>query len=416
MNAVVKLILCACLLLAAGCQSARHGQPDPSPTPDTPQTAQSADIKPSTGDKTQPSKEAPASPANPTPPNETRVDHAAPSPDTEPSRQPRPKAKGIYVSGWAAGTSKMNELIRLVEQTELNAMVIDVKNDSGQLTYDSHLPQADEFGTDAKHMIPDIRSLLSRLKEKRIYTIARIVVFKDPYMAGKRQDWAMHAKTGQVWTDKRGVSWVNPYNTKVWRYTLDIAKEAADLGFDEIQFDYVRFPDNGQKVDREVAFQNPNGWTKATAIRSFLKQAKSELGPKGVYVSADVFGMTTTVPHDMGIGQKWEELAPEIDVISPMIYPSHYGNGALGIKNPDLQPYVIVQKAVSDALKRNEALTLANVKPAAIRPWLQDFTATWVKPHKTYGNADVRAQIQAAKELGVDEYLLWNAGCTYTFR
>lgn len=333
-----------------------------------------------------------------------------------PRSKTRPKVKGIYVSGWSAGTRKIEPLIDLVDRTELNAMVIDVKNDSGQITYDSKLPAADETGSDSRKMIPDLKQLLSELKQEQIYTIGRVVVFKDPFMASRKPEWAMRSKNGGIWRDRKGTAWVDPYLADVWRYTLDIAREAAGLGFDEIQFDYVRFPDNGDQVDREVAFRNPNGWSKQEAIRRFLQQAKGELVPLGVWVSADVFGLTPSVSTDMGIGQTWEEIAQEVDVISPMIYPSHYRSGTFGIAHPDLEPYAIVQKAVSDSLGRNRRLLEANKQPAAVRPWFQDFTATWVKPHRTYGNAEVRAQIEAAKSLGVDEYLLWNAASTYTFR
>ncbi|TMV47089.1 GTP-binding protein [Paenibacillus mesophilus] len=328
----------------------------------------------------------------------------------------RPKVKGLYVSGWAAGTRKLDTLIELIDQTELNALVIDVKNDSGQVTYDSQLPLVNEFGADSRKMIPDMKRLIAYLKSKDIYTIARVVVFKDPCIASIKPEWALHTKDGSVWRNKHGDSWVDPYNPQVWNYALGVAKEAVDYGFDEIQFDYVRFPDNGRAVDLEVEYSNPNDWSKSAAIAQFLKQAKLELNQKGVYVSADVFGLTASVSDDMGIGQVWSDLAAELDVISPMIYPSHYGNGVYGIEHPDLQPYAVVQQALSDGLHKNEQLAKTGIPSAGIRPWLQDFTAAWVKPHLKYGNEEVQAQIQAAKELGIDEYLLWNPGCTYTFR
>lgn len=336
------------------------------------------------------------------------------SPGSLPSS--RPKAKGLYVSGWAAGTQKLDHLIELIDQTDLNALVIDVKNDSGQVTYDSQLPLVKEFGADSRRMIPDLKRLIAYLKSKDIYTIARVVVFKDPCVASMKPEWALHTKDGALWKNKHGDSWVDPYNPQVWNYALDVAKEAVDYGFDEIQFDYVRFPDNGRAVDQEVGYFNPNGWSKSTAIAQFLKQAKIELNKKGAYVSADVFGLTASVSDDMGIGQTWSELASEVDVISPMIYPSHYGRGVYGIEHPDLEPYAVVQQALSDGLDKNEQLARMGRQSAGIRPWLQDFTAAWVKPHMKYGNEEVQAQIQAAKELGIDEYLLWNPECTYTFR
>lgn len=323
------------------------------------------------------------------------------------------KIKGIYVSGWIAGSSKMNSLIELVERTELNAMVIDVKNDSGEVTYDSKVNKVNTLQADRKKMIPHINKLLQKLKNKNIYTIARIVVFKDPFFAGKQPSIALRKQDGGLWKDSKGIAWVDPYQAEIMQYNIEIAKEAASLGFDEIQFDYVRFPDNGKKLDREVKFNNPDNVTKAEQISLFLKEAKEQIEPLGVFLSADVFGMTTSSQDDMGIGQDWNLIAEQVDYICPMIYPSHYSTGNYGITHPDLKPYEIVYHALKDAKQKNEKLRKQQKSTAVIRPWFQSFTAKWVHPHLKYDEKQIQQQVKAAQDLGIEQYLLWNSQCKY---
>lgn len=326
------------------------------------------------------------------------------------------KVKGIYVSGWIAGSRKMDKLIKMVNDTEINAMVIDVKNDSGEITYDSNVLLVNELKSDHRKMIPNIRQLMEELEEKNIYTIARLVVFKDPFLALKKQELAMHYKSGKLWKDQKGIAWVDPYQEEVWNYNLNIAKEAADLGFDEIQFDYVRFPDNGKKVNEEVRYYNFQDKSKAELISDFLKTAVNNLHDRGVYVSADVFGLTTTSMDDMGIGQDWNRITQEVDFISPMIYPSHYSNGMYGLIHPDLNPYEIVKQSLKDGKKKNHNLMKEHKSTAVIRPWIQSFSATWIHPHLTYTHTEIKQQIKAAQDQGIDEYLLWNPKCEYTFK
>ncbi|WP_296975656.1 putative glycoside hydrolase [Thermobacillus sp. ZCTH02-B1] len=324
--------------------------------------------------------------------------------------------RGIYVSGWIAGSGEpMERLIRLVEETDLNAMVIDVKNDHGRLTYRSSLPLVKAVGADRDPPVRDMAGLIRRLKAKRIYTIGRVVVFKDPLLAQAKPEWAFRRKDGGLWRDRKGVPWVEPYLPEVREYNIAIAKEAASLGFDEIQFDYVRFPDNGEAMDRAVRYRNPEGWTKREAIGRFLREARDQLHTSGAAVSADVFGLVTTARDDMGIGQTWREIAPAVDAISPMIYPSHYAAGSYGIRHPDLEPAAVVRRALEDAGRRNRILAAEGKRPARIRPWLQAFTATWLSPHRTYRAAEIRAQIRAAEAAGVTDFLLWDPACTYEY-
>ncbi|MCI3926300.1 putative glycoside hydrolase [Paenibacillus sp. TRM 82003] len=359
----------------------------------------------------------PPAPSQPVPP-EVQKEEAS-----EPSQQPhegmiaakvKRDVKGVYVSAYSLRGRKWEAIQSLLSRTELNAVVIDVKNDSGRITYPTDVVTAKELQADRGAKVQDITPLLQELKKKNVYTIARIVTFKDPYLAAKKPDWAMKRKEGGVWRDKRGVSWVDPYNEEVWAYTIDLAKEAVAKGFDEIQFDYVRFPENGKVIDREVAFNNPKQETKDEIISRFLERAGQEIHGAGGVVAADVFGLTTTARDGMGIGQKWELIAQKTNVISPMIYPSHYAKGSYGVRYPDLQPYKILSEAAKDANQRNAALKSKSPEVARIRPWIQDFTAKWISPHQTYKRSEVEEQIRALRDQGINQYLLWNPSCNYS--
>jgi hypothetical protein len=328
--------------------------------------------------------------------------------------QKRLDVKGIYVSTQAFQSRTLYRLIDLVQRTELNAMVIDVKSDKGYLTYQSDIPLVREVGANGKLSKEQMRSRMGSLKNKGIYTIARIVTFKDPRAAAGKSDFAMKQHNGIPWKDRRGISWVDPYNRDVWEYNIAIAEEALELGFDEIQFDYVRFPEDVYAMGRQVHFHNPEKLSKDDVISKYLRTAKQRIHRKGAIVSADVFGLTTSVDDGMQIGQRWTKISPTVDVISPMIYPSHYSQGMFGVAHPDLAPYAIIQRSIRDALKKNKSLQVKGLKPASIRPWLQDFTASWVEPHQRYGKTEVLEQIRAARELGIREYLLWNPSCRYS--
>ncbi|UJF33305.1 putative glycoside hydrolase [Paenibacillus hexagrammi] len=412
LRSTTLILLVSVIILQNGCT----GQPDSATHQINPQAHSSAVPIPKSQEekpKASPTTEAPPSPPSPStyPPNGPRVQ------STNDNRQPisqNVQVKGIYVSAWSTVGSKFDKLVKLVDDTDLNAMVIDVKNDSGQVTHPSKVPLVNEIGANSNIIIKDMKAKLLYLKEKNIYSIARIVVFKDPYLSKKKPDYAMKRKSGGVWKDNKGIAWVDPYIEDVWNYNIEIAKEAASLGFDEIQFDYVRFPDNGRKVDKEVTFSNNRGWSKPEVIEGFLKRAKEQI--KGTPISADVFGLTTSSDNDMGIGQEWNRISKYVNTISPMLYPSHYSSGVYGVKHPDLQPYAIIHKAIGDAILKNNILQKQGIQAAGIRPWFQDFTATWVKPHQTYDANDVREQVKAAKEYQVEQFILWNSTSTYTYR
>lgn len=331
-----------------------------------------------------------------------------PLPHPERDNQPV-KARGIYLTGHTVGHPRYRELLELVETTELNAVVIDVKNDHGKVTYNTEIEIVRQLGASQNAPIKDLKVVLDELHSKDIYPIARVVVFKDPYLAEQMPEWSIQKKEGGLWRDLKGVPWINPYEKRVWDYNIAISREAALLGFREIQFDYIRFPENAHLVDKQALFPGQDV-PKEEIIRDFLIYAAEQLKEYNVFLSADVFGVIATSWGDSDrIGQTWEEISPYVDYICPMVYPSHYGPGYFGFTVPDAHPGKTVEHALSDALKRNA--TLKN--PAVIRPWLQSFTASWVPGYIPYGPAEIRRQIETALALGIDEYLLWNANNRY---
>lgn len=307
--------------------------------------------------------------------------------------------------------NKFEKAIAIANTTEINAFVIDVKNDNGLMTYKSNIELTKLVNANRSTPIKDIKSLMEILDEYEIYPIARIVTFKDKNFANHLPEHSIQLKSGGIWKDYSGTAWVNPFDKYVWDYNLAIAKEAALLGFKEIQFDYVRFPDNAKYYNSVTNFPGRDGRDKDEAIEEFIKYVNSELKEYNVNISADVFGVITRSWDDKpeDIGQTWRKIARNVDVICPMIYPSHYGTGWYGFKYPDSNPYGVIKGALLEAIEKNASLKNA----PQIRPWIQGFTASWVDGYIKYGYKQVREQIIAAKELGINEYLVWNAANSY---
>lgn len=324
---------------------------------------------------------------------------------------PAQKVKGIYVTGPVAGSERMNELIELMDKTELNTMVIDVKNDYGEITWKMETDSVTEMQNGVGY-IRDIDALMKTLKEHNIYTIARIVCFKDPVFADNHSDSALKKPDGTPVTDAYGIAWVNPYDEEVWNYLVEIAQAASDAGFDEVQFDYVRFP-IGSDADAADYKTDMTSYTKEQAISDFLSYACDKLHEKDVIVTADVFGTVIDSSTDIvRVGQNYAALGATVDALSPMVYPSHYANGVFGLEVPDAHPYDTVYKALLMSQKVLEN-TPADDR-AIVRPWLQAFTATWVEGHISYGGTQIREQIQAVYDAGYDEWILWNASSRYS--
>lgn len=324
--------------------------------------------------------------------------------DARPLAKEKVKAKGLYMSGPVFNSSSLfNNLVRIIDETELNAVVIDVKDDLGYLTAPLAIPLAQEIQTRV-HKGGNAEKNMRVLYEKDIYPIARIVVFKDPSLASGKTELAIKRADGQPWRDRKGLAWVDPHNREVWQYAVDVAKEAAKMGFREIQFDYVRFPTDGDVKNATYPFAT--GQSKEDIIKDFLAFAKAELAEYNVFIAADVFGLTTLTLDDMGMGQKYEKIISEVDYVCPMVYPSHYGVGNYGFTNPNAHPYEIVKESLLDGIEKGAKVDSG----AIIRPWLQDFSLGSPR----YGAAEVRAQIQATYDAGLEEWILWNAGNRYT--
>jgi hypothetical protein len=321
-------------------------------------------------------------------------------------------AKGIYVTSAAAGSKKLDSLVTIADTTEINALVIDIKDDHGRITYEMDSALAKEIGATTK-TIKDMEAFIRKLKERNIYLIARIVAFKDPYLAKNRKDLAIKNKDGSIYRDNNGEGWINPYNRKVWEYLIEVASEAAAVGFDEIQFDYIRFSTGNGIADADFG-KEARDKSKEEIIIEFTKYAYESLKPLGVYVSADVYGTIISSSTDAGlVGQNYAEMAKYLDYICPMIYPSHFGEGNYGIKYPDLEPNNIIRKVLTASREKLEALP-EDQHRAVVRPWLQDFTATWISNYMEYGGDELREQVNGVYAAGYQEWLLWNAACDYS--
>ncbi|WJH34540.1 putative glycoside hydrolase [Paenibacillus sp. CC-CFT747] len=319
-----------------------------------------------------------------------------------------PVIKGIYSTAHSAGGARFSSLVKLLDDTELNSMVIDIKDDNGYITYLTGNPELAATGAEQKY-IADLPKVMATLKEHDIYPIARIVVFKDTILAKKKPELSYVNPDGSLWLNGKGDGFVNPYSKDVWEYNLTVAKEAVKAGFKEIEFDYVRFPEGFETRADKLKYVKDDR-TRLQAVSEFVKYAREQLNPLGVRVSVDIFGYAASAPA-AGIGQDFSKISQNVDVICPMIYPSHYTAGWFGAKVPDAEPYKTINGASIDIHKKLEPL--GTNKPIN-RPWIQDFTATWIPGHIKYGKHEVEEQIRALKDNGIHEFLLWNAGNSYT--
>ena len=312
-------------------------------------------------------------------------------------------AHGVHLTGWGAGSVKTRRsILRQLQAAELNTVVIALKEYDGYM-FVRDVPLARETGAYV-NAIPDLPGCVKEFKAAGIYTIARIVLFKDNHLARRRPELAVHTPSGGIWANAKGVAWVDPYRREIWDYNLDIASRAAAAGFDEIQFDYVRFPSDGNV--RRCRYSRPghNDRTANQNLIAFLAAARERLKPLGVKISICVFGMITTDDSGMGIGQHITDLTRQVDFVSPMMYPSHYSKGIYGLKNPNRSPYQTIQYGTRDAVAR--------LGPEAwrLRPYFQDFSLG-----VRYHEAQVRAQILAAAQQGVTSWVLWNPQNRYTW-
>ncbi|MGE0353937.1 MAG: putative glycoside hydrolase [Gemmatimonadales bacterium] len=323
-----------------------------------------------------------------------------------PLAAPPDTVRAIYLNAWVFGSSRFYDLVRMADTTEINAFVIDVKDDTGFLTYESSVPTARAIGANREIRARDFKSRLAVLHAHRIYPIARIVVAKDPLLARERPGWSIQDRNGGLWRDRKGTAWVDAYTDSVWIYAAELGREAVREGFSELQFDYVRFPDEPRSRLASAVYP---GQRKGESTRDGIVRNLQLLGDRvrssGVPFTIDVFGMTSSATADLGIGQIWEDLVSVADVVLPMVYPSHYYGGFGEIRHPNSEPYRVVRQAVADGIQRSRALPAS----ARIRPWLQAFT---LGPPR-YTPFHVREQIRAVEELGIASWVLWNPRGVY---
>ncbi len=336
--------------------------------------------------------------------------------------------KGIYMTSCVASTPTLREkLVKLIDDTELNAVTIDIKTFDGYLSF---MPKAADlkYATKGGCFVKDMQDFVDELHAHSIYVIGRVASFQDQLAVKLHPDLAVKEKTSTstIWRDFKGIAWIDASSTSHWQYLIDIAKEAHDIGFDEINFDYIRFPADGDMTN--IWYPLSEGKNKSQIMRSFYEYVHQNLAPLGITTSADIFGMTTTNNDDLGIGQILEYALPNFDYVAPMTYPSHYPTGFFGLGDPNKNVYSVVKISLDHAVKRAEATTTVEMipderigtstpalyaKPAwsigKIRPWLQD--NNYPVP---YTPDMVKAQIQAAYDAGVGSWSLWNAGNTYT--
>lgn len=316
-----------------------------------------------------------------------------------------PALRGLYLNRFAAQSGpKLRKLLALADSTEINAFVVDMKDEFG-LNFRSSNPKVQRNAGAGNGNIRHVQALVDTIKAHGLTPIARIVTFKDPVAAALNPAWTIRGEDSATWQDKEGQAWVNAYNRDVWEYNLSVAEELAKMGFAEIQFDYVRFPEPYASLPKQV-FPGAKG-TKSETLGAFLTEARGRLSPLGARTTADVFGMTTSARGTLEVGQNWERLSPLVDVILPMVYPSHYPRGSLGIEHPNADPYAIVKIALDTARARDLALGLK--QPERVRAWLQAFTLG--KP--MYGVEELKAQKRAVYDAGYGGWVLWNPGSNY---
>ena len=328
------------------------------------------------------------------------------------------EVKGVYMTSWVAGSKNLREnLVKIIDDTEINTIVIDIKDYTGKIVFSVGSSKLKSYGSEDIR-VSDLRDFIESLHKKGVYVIGRIAVFQDAYFVKFRPDLAVKNKLGtEVWKDRKGISWIDPASLEYWDYIILLAKESRKIGFDEINFDYIRFPSDGNMED--ISYPWSSTTPKAIVLKDFFKYLQEKLRDSGLKTSADLFGMTTTSKNDMGIGQVLENTLPYFDYVSPMVYPSHYPPSFGGFENPEANPYAIIKYSMEEAVKRadifeqmasttNPIVNSVHYKDK-LRPWLQDFGLK-----VTYGSAEVRAQIKATNDVCLDSWLLWSASYKYT--
>lgn len=339
--------------------------------------------------------------------------------------QPPEIIKAIYVTSWSASKEDYVEyIIDIAKNTEINGVVIDIKDWSGYVAYDTKVSEVEKYKAESIR-IKDISSLVQKLHEEEIYLIARLTIFQDPILARARPDLAIHSNfklsasafssssshlsSSSLWLDNKGLAWIDPAAKECWDYNIAIAKEVVELGFDEINFDYIRFPSDGNL--RDMNFPLWDGKIKKhLVIKEFFEYLRQKM-PE-VKLSADLFGLSTISSDDLGVGQVIEDAFEYFDYVCPMVYPSHYAEGFLGYQNPADYPYEVVNSSMENAFKRLSAYQDLQERNVGLRPWLQDFNLG-----ATYNADTVKSEIKATYDAAEDNFkgfMVWNPSNIYT--
>ena len=325
----------------------------------------------------------------------------------------RVKVKGIYITDLTAGSPKMDTILSQIKDTALNALVIDIKNDNGQIVYQMHSKNNQEI-YNATNIVKDMPALIERCHAQGLYLIARLVCFRDPAMGELRPEWMNQKADGSLFKDNSGMSWINPYKKEYWDYIAGIAESCAEDGFDEVQLDYVRFCT--EKGMKEVQYPEESDVSKTQIITEFVRYMSDRLSDNQVFFSTDVFGtIIGSYVDSTAVGQDYSEMSAAVDYMCPMIYPSHYGAGNFGIDYPDTQPYQTIYSALKSSQKELSLAKTGDSFQATVRPWLQGFTASYLQHYISYGKEEFRGQIQGVYDSGYEEWLFWNAGSNYDF-
>jgi hypothetical protein len=309
----------------------------------------------------------------------------------------------VYMSSWAAGTASFRKhLFDLIDNTEVNAVVIDIKDYTGHISFPVTDPDLQKTGA-AERRIPDVKEFIGKLHEKGVYVIGRISSFQDSFLIKDHPEWAVKTKEGNVWQDFKGVKWLDAGATPVWHYLASIGRESYAVGFDELNFDYIRYPSDGNMQD--IAYSWSDGRTRQQVMKTFFQFLHEEFASSSIPISADLFGLTTSANDDLGIGQKITDALPYFDYVAPMVYPSHFSHGFIGYEKPAQHPYEVIKYSMEHAIERAGE---ASTSPSKLRPWLQAFDLGAI-----YTPELVRAQMQASYDVGLSSWMLWNAASVY---
>jgi len=310
--------------------------------------------------------------------------------------------KALYLTFWGANLNSktIKKVLNIVDNTEVNAIIVDVKNAHGFTSFKTNFKQANSYGASRTRTIQNINKFIQLMKEKNIYTIARIVVFKDELQASHNPDYAIKKLNGKIWRNGDKMAWVNPYDKRSHQYTVKIAEEAAKAGFDEINFDYIRFP---AKKDLKFCKEHSQK-SRVKAIGDFLDLAQNRLRKYGTFISVDIYGNVCWEKGDVGIGQTIKSLAKHADYISPMLYPSGFSEGSFNVKHPSEHPYIVIYRS----LKHNEKI----ISMKRMRPWLQSFR-DYAHKRRFYRKFEIQEQIKATQDVNTSGWMMWAPSSKY---